>query len=159
MAVTDQASFFTRFKKRLTVATESDPGGRYFAVLLQQVFQESPDALRQILFPRSIKAKFSDARAFTERDHVETRRADLAFYDAQNNIIGLVEVKEDDQLAPLAGAQVDDYISYVKWEKEVNKRVVHFAFVTKHLPSRRSQEALARAKGGVPGNVAQSSSQ
>ena len=136
-----QENFFSRFKGRLKQADERDPGGRYFSTLLEEVFHEAPDALRDVLFPASRKADFQNAKVTTELKYDGTRRADLAFLDEKDNVIGLIEVKEEDQMTAGSGDQTLAYLTFIK-NAEQSGRSIHFAYVTKHMPSNDSYSAL-----------------
>lgn len=140
----ERRSFFVRFKKRLQ-QEGSDPGGRYFSVLLEQVFYEIPEVLCKSLFPTCRKGQFRHARVETDFQYAPRRFADLAFFDLEDRTIGLVEVKEEDQLGPGTGDQTHDYLTYIK-KNSTEKRPIHFAYVTKHLPSDRSSLALRDAQ-------------
>src|SRR5438309_8522293 len=90
-------SFFGRFKGRLRKLDDRDPGGRYFAVLLEQAFLEAPELLGAVLFPNSRRGWIKHSRVMTEYPYRVRRRADLAFVDASDTLVALVEVKEKDQ--------------------------------------------------------------
>jgi hypothetical protein len=71
-------SFFTRFKERLHQEGNKDPGGRYFSVLLEQVFHEVPDVLAKLLFPACRPRQFRHPRVQTDFPYDTGRLADLA---------------------------------------------------------------------------------
>jgi hypothetical protein len=141
-------SFFARFKERLHQEGNEDPGGRYFSVLLEQVFRETPEVLAKLLFPTCRANRFRQARVQTDFPYNFGRLADLAFLDSEDRTIGLVEVKEEDQLGPGTGDQTYQYLKYIK-KYSTEQRPIHFAYVTKHLPSENSSLVL-RKNGGKP---------
>ena len=100
-----------------------------------------PEALAKFLFPTCRASKFRNARVQTDFPYNPGRLADLAFLDAEDRVIGLVEVKEEDQLGPGTGDQTQDYLSYVR-KNSTQRAPVHFAYVTKHLPSEKSSLVL-----------------
>lgn len=142
----EQRSFFGRFKRRIQQEGTKDPGGRYFAILLEQIFSETPEVLAKLLFPTCQESKFRHAQVITEFRFQPDRQADLAFLDAEDRVLGLVEVKEEDQLGPGTGEQTSDYLSYIK-KTATPEAPIYFSYVTKHLPSNKS--SLQLEKNGV----------
>jgi len=139
----EKKSFFARFKEHVRKEGSKDPGGRYFSILLEQVFLETPEALAKSLFPTCRTSRFRHARVQTDFQYKPERLADLAFLDTEDRVIGLVEVKEEDQLGPGTGDQTQDYLSYVR-NNSTPQAPIYFAYVTKHLPSEKSNSALQK---------------
>jgi hypothetical protein len=134
-------NFFSRFKERVQLGSGRDPGGRYFAILLEQVFYEIPDILPAVVFRLPRNRRFRATQAITEYYFLPGKRAaDLAFLDANGNVLGLVEVKEEDQLTKRNTDQTRDYLSFVKKGRR------QFSYVTKHLPAQASQKLLLSSK-------------
>jgi hypothetical protein len=126
-------TFFGRFKNRIKDETGQNPGGRYFSILLEQIFQEDPALFGSALFPNLQKSQLKTARVLPEYRLANKRIADLALINDSNEPIALVEVKEEDQL----GAHVDDqtqaYLKYILKARK-SKEPIQFAYITKHLP-------------------------
>ena len=136
-------SFFRRFKNRLWDSHGSDPGGRYFAILLEQLFYEDKTVLREALFPTLKLSELIESRVSTEFPLPNGRRADLAVHNRDDQLIALAEVKENDQLAAGVDEQTMAYLKYISNARK-NRQPIVFAYVTKHLPSRQSLEQLER---------------
>ncbi|MDQ6867694.1 MAG: PD-(D/E)XK nuclease family protein [Pseudomonadota bacterium] len=134
-------SFFGRFRGWIRDNMGGDPGGRYFAILLAESFGEQPGAVSEVLFPR--RRNLAAVRAVPEYAYDDGRRADLGLFASDDKLVGLVEVKEDDQLVQGAANQLADYLSYAKKEN------VPFAYVTRHTPSEACM-SLLRAHGQRP---------
>jgi len=132
----ESTSFFGRFRNWIRDEARHDPGGRYFSMLLKAVWGEQPRAVSQVLFPDKRSEFFESARAEVEAAYNGNRRADLGLYSADGQLVGLVEVKEDDQLAQGAESQLADYLSYAQ------EHTVPFAYVTKHTPSEACMSLL-----------------
>jgi hypothetical protein len=134
-------SFFGRFKNRLRDSDGRDPGGRYFAILLEQLFYEDPAVLRDVIFPDLRISDLNGSRISTEFSLPSGRRADIALHDRNDRPVALAEVKEEDQLGEGVDKQTKAYLNYVS-EMRGNGRKIAFAYVTKHLPSIKSLELL-----------------
>lgn len=135
------SSFFGRFRKRMLDETGDDPGGRYFSILLEAAFNEEPGVVGKALFPSTPSNRFLSARASTEEHYRSRRYADLAVFSASGDVIGIVEVKEDDQLTKRNADQLRDYLSFSA------ERNVPFTYLTQHMPSLACGELLkAHAK-------------
>jgi hypothetical protein len=96
-----------------------------------------------MLFPTCRASQFRHARVETDFPYKSGRLADLALLDPEDRTIALVEVKEEDQLGLGTGDQTYDYLSYIK-KNSTQHKPIHFAYVTKHLPSKSSSLALQK---------------
>jgi hypothetical protein len=127
-------SFFGRFKKRIQEETGASPGGRYFSIVLREVFHEHPEEIWTSIFriadPRA-------RRAHVEFNYSEGKFADLSFFDKENRLTGLAEVKEEDQLSSHAVEQAARYITFQR--QHPNAR---FAYITKYSPSKETEALL-----------------
>ncbi len=108
---------------------DQDPGGRYFSMLLEQVYNEAPDVMRRALLPGAPTAAFAGSLARTEWEYAPGRIADLAVFGPGDVLLALIEVKEKDQNGLGGPAQLEDYLSFC------DREGVRFSYVTKRSPS------------------------
>lgn len=125
MAVAMTKSFFSRFKEHLSM----NFGGRYLAVVLQEVLLAEPRAIRALLpgltgsFANRTFDVVADKYCFKGRNG-KSRRADLAVL-VDDKCVGLVEIKDEDE--PLEG-QLEDYLFHADSEG------IPFTYLTKYRP-------------------------
>ncbi len=134
--------FFSRFKSIVRDSRDQDPGGRYFSILLEEVYNEAPDLMWRALFP-DVRSGFAGSWACTEYEYAPARVADLAIFGPSDELLALVEVKEKDQNGPGGPAQLKDYLAFCASEG------VLFSYVTKRSPSVECLDVLQARKRAI----------
>lgn len=150
MSDTSSASFFTHIRAKLRERSGEDLGGRYLAIILEQVIGEDPAVLRA-LFPKMSDKQAEGCRARVEwsfKDIEEQNRfADLSVFHG-SALVGMVEIKENDHRSKGNRDQLARYRQYMR----KRRRPIHFSYVTKHMPLRSIMDDLKmeRDKGSKP---------
>lgn len=104
------------FFKSIKPWLNQDYGGRYVSAVLRELFLAEP-GIASLLFGKSICPKNVELEVSLRRywPHLRReRRADLALLDERGRVIGLVEVKYEDQKNDRNHAQLTDYIKFSK---------------------------------------------
>jgi len=104
------------FFKSIKPWLNQDYSGRYVSAVLRELFLSDPK-LASRLFRKSIRFKTVEQEVSLRSywPHLKReRRADLALFDEQGRVVGLVEVKYEDQKNDRNHAQLDDYIKFSK---------------------------------------------
>jgi hypothetical protein len=104
------------FFKSIKTWLNQNYGGRYVSAVLRELFLSDPKIASR-LFEKSISFKTAELEVSLRRywPHLKReRRADLALFDEQGRIVGLVEVKYEDQKNDRNHAQLSDYIKFSK---------------------------------------------
>jgi len=130
-------SFFSRFKQSLG----SDYGGRYYAAVMTECINSDP-SLAEAIFGWKFKESFKATVEWSFPGVSTNRRADIAILEESSQILlGLIEIKYEDELLDGIDKQLDDYLRIVKQEG------IAFAYVTIYSPKPEHIEKL-NALGG-----------
>ncbi len=117
-------NFFSRIKGLL----KHDYGGRYLAIVLKEVLEEDSVIASCLIGNKNIKNDSYYVQvewSFPDRNRI----ADLAIFDKiSNEVIGLVEIKYEDEKSLGTDKQLDDYLDYCKIHK------ISFTYLTKNIP-------------------------
>jgi len=144
-------SFLSRFKERVKDAADQDPGGRYLSILLEQVMLEHPVEISRALFPDLSKRQAKEARPTIEwrfQGKRQKRQADLAVLGPDGTLLGVAEVKENDQRGEHVAEQTEDYLRLVA-SMRAQGHPAYLAYVTKHMPEATTLDRL-RSEGIEP---------
>lgn len=136
--------FFKSFKDRLS----QDYGGRYVAIVLKELFLGSPAAAKAV-FGRDIDFDTVDVEVslgtFGGGLRSE-RRADIALFSVDREIVALVELKYEDQKNERNHAQLADYIKFLR--RYGGKRPPPLVVITKS-PLPEGEERLIRRHSAI----------
>ena len=122
-------NIFSRLKG-LVKAEGTDPGGRYMAMVLAEVFRDSPGFARQVLGIDHKDFEVELEGSVDGRTH--NRRADLVLQErATRNRIAMIEVKYEDGKTSGVEQQIRDYISQAK------KKGFRFLLLSKSAPEQK----------------------
>lgn len=131
------SSFFGTVKSWLS----QDFGGRYFSLVLKEVITNNPKIM-WILFPDlDKKKKYKIESEYFFYGVTKRRRADLAILEIESGVVvGLVEVKYDDERSEGVSAQLNDYIAICKNEN------IPFVYLLKNIMPKTEQNLLNKTK-------------
>ncbi len=127
-------SFFSRLKKQMN----TDLGGRYMEIILQEILFEDIAYIRAF-FPGIDVTHYPNKNAFEvkiEDVFHKRRRADLTV-SYEGKLIACMEIKYED--FPLED-QIDDYVDFAK------KRGIAFTYLTQYRPKVEHMKIIARAR-------------
>lgn len=132
-------NIFSRLKGHMETGGQY-PGGRYMAMVLAEVFRDSPGFARQVL---GIDHKDFDVEL--ERPvggRSQDRRADLVLLErATRNRIAMIEVKYEDEKTAGTAQQIRNYV------KQAKKRGFRFLLLSKNAPERNVLKLLNSPDG------------
>jgi hypothetical protein len=132
------------FLRNLQGKLDKQYDGRYFQTILAELATSEPKSLNDILKKGKIKVDVANKKVTAEllfTGKTQSRLADLAVLDKQNNRLLLVEIKVEDGLKSNA-EQIRDYINYIRQ----NTPSTWFLFLSRYEPHLDDECELAKGK-------------